>query len=156
MRPTTKKPPRAATIGKRDLRAQFAALPYRIDDGMTEILLITSRDTARWILPKGWPMAGKTPAEAATAEAWEEAGATGRMHDVCLGHYSYRKVFSEQDDLACIVAVFPLQVEKLADSFPESGQRRRQWFSPKKAASLVDEPELKRILKRFTPEGLAH
>ena len=85
--------------GKRDVRSQFAALCYRVKDGKTRVLLVTSRGTGRWIIPKGWPMDGKTPAETAAQEAWEEAGVTGKVQDMCLGLFSYRKTMEDDDDL---------------------------------------------------------
>ncbi|MEL7345614.1 MAG: NUDIX hydrolase, partial [Pseudomonadota bacterium] len=73
------------------MRTQFGALCWRIKNGETRILLVTSRRTKRWILPKGWPLHGATPAKAATREAWEEAGARGKARPICLGIYSYLK-----------------------------------------------------------------
>ena len=57
---------------KSDVRTQFAALCYRIKRGKVQVLLVTSRRTKRWIVPKGWPMEGRTPADSAAQEAWEE------------------------------------------------------------------------------------
>ncbi len=76
---------------KRDVRTQFAGLCYRMVGGKPEILLITSHRSGRWILPKGWPIDGKTPAEGAMTEAWEEAGVIGKVSPKCLGLYSYHK-----------------------------------------------------------------
>lgn len=136
---------------KREIRSQFGALCYRMNKGKPEVLLITSRTRKRWIIPKGWPTNGKSPAQAAAQEAWEEAGVTGVTSEVCLGHYSYVKQMSRSEDLSCLVAVFPLKVKKLAKAFPERNERDRQWISPKKAAKLVAEPELRAILRRFDP-----
>nr|WP_289069582.1 NUDIX hydrolase [uncultured Aliiroseovarius sp.] len=138
---------------KRSVRTQFGALPFRIKNGKVEILLITSRGTGRWIIPKGWPMDGETPAGSAATEAFEEAGVEGTIsHDV-LGFYSYTKNHDGQR-LPCVVAVFPLKVKKQLKSFPEKGQRRRKWVSQKKAAQLVWEPELRRIIKGFDRSAL--
>ncbi|RMH48287.1 MAG: NUDIX domain-containing protein [Alphaproteobacteria bacterium] len=145
---------------RKETRSQFAALPYRVrDDGEVEVLLVTSRGTRRWILPKGWPMRGLTPAETALQEAWEEAGVRGRATDHCLGFYSYEKWFSPKSQVPCVVSVFPVEVEELADDFPEKGERKRKWFTRKKAAQKVDEAELRSIIKSFNPEllkGSAH
>lgn len=135
---------------KTDMRTQFAALPWRMSDGKPQILLITSRDTGRWILPKGWPMQGETPADAAATEAWEEAGVKGRVAPACIGIYSYDKAM-EEGSLPVAVAVFPVEVEKLAKRYPEAGDRRRRWFSRRKAAEKVAEPELRAILETFDP-----
>jgi 8-oxo-dGTP pyrophosphatase MutT (NUDIX family) len=136
---------------KWDVRSQFAALCYRLRGDKVRVLLITSRKTGRWIVPKGWPTEGKTPAECAAIEAWEEAGVTGRSIDVCLGLFAYRKQFDDADDLPCIAMVYPLHVRKIADGFPEAAERKRKWVSRRKAAKMVSEPELARILRDFDP-----
>lgn len=134
---------------KSDVRSQFAALCYRIERGKPEILLVTTRGSGRWIAPKGWPMDGKTPAESAAQEAWEEAGVVGEAHDQCLGLYSYNKTMGRGVGLPCVAMVYPVLVKTLGSDFPEKGQRQRKWFSPKKAAARVQEPELARILRDF-------
>lgn len=139
---------------KRDVRTQFAALCYRIVHDKPEILLITSRGRKRWILPKGWPERGLTPAEGAMREAWEEAGVRGRAFDICLGVYSYYKLNPNAPKTPCLALVYPVRVKSLADEFPEAGQRSRQWVRPKRAATMVAEPELKEILKTFDPKVL--
>lgn len=139
---------------KRDLRTQFAALVYRIKDGDMQILLITSRGTGRWIIPKGWPMLGMRPAQAAAQEAWEEAGVKGNVTDQCIGLYSYYKTGTKRGTLPCLVNVYPVHARRLKKKYPEAGERRRKWFSPKKAAKLVKEPELSKLIKSFNPDNL--
>ena len=134
---------------KSDVRTQFAALCYRLRKGKPEILMITSRASRRWIIPKGWPMDGKTPAQSAMTEAWEEAGVIGKPIDLCLGLYSYRKWMGPKQFLPCVALVYPVKVKSLADDFPEKGQRKRKWMRPKKAAERVSEPELAQILRNF-------
>jgi 8-oxo-dGTP pyrophosphatase MutT (NUDIX family) len=136
---------------QREVRTQFGALCYRRKGGRTEVLLITSRETGRWVLPKGWPMAGLTPSEAARREAWEEAGVHGRMGTRCLGIYSYSKVLTATEAQPCAVAVFPLKVLRLDSDFPERRQRRRKWFALDAAAEKVEEPELSVLLRGFDP-----
>ena len=136
---------------KSEVRSQFAALCYRGHGKKVQVLLITSRGTKRWIVPKGWPMDGRTPAESAAQEAWEEAGVRGRPDGRCLGIYSFNKETEDQGILSCLAMVFAVKVDSLADAFPESGQRKRKWMSRAKAASLIEEPELARILKDFDP-----
>lgn len=140
---------------KSDVRSQFGALCYRVVKGQVQILLITSRRSRRWIAPKGWPMDSLTPAAAAAQEAWEEAGVKGRVHDGCLGIYSYVKEMPKDELLPVIVMVFPIRVKSLAADFPEKGQRQRRWFSQRKAARRVAEPELARIIRDFNPRKLA-
>ena len=144
-------PMRLRAARKQDPRTQFAALPYHRRKGQVQVLLITSLDTDRWILPKGWPMDGCTPAATAAQEAWEEAGIRGVVSEACLGFYSYTKTLPEGGTIPCIAAIFPLEVQDLADDFPEAGQRRRKWFTPAKAASRISEPDLKKILRNFDP-----
>ena len=135
-------------------RTQYAALCYRVTKGRPEVLLITSRDTGRWVIPKGWPMPGKTGAEAAAQEAYEEAGAEGDCPDHCIGIYSYAKVIGPEIEHPCVVAVYPLKVRHLKSRFPERGQRVVKWFSPKKAAGKVNEPDLAQLLITFDPNEI--
>lgn len=142
---------RLGAARKQDPRTQFAALPYRRHKNEVQILLVTSLDSERWILPKGWPMDGHTPAATAAQEAWEEAGIRGIVSEACLGFFSYAKTLSDDQPTPCIAAVFPLEVQDLADDFPEAGRRKRKWFTREKAASRISEPDLKKILRNFDP-----
>jgi 8-oxo-dGTP pyrophosphatase MutT (NUDIX family) len=135
-------------------RSQVAALCFRVAHGRTEVLLVTSRDTGRWVLPKGWPMKGRTPAGAAAREAFEEAGVLGRIAEAPLGSYGYGKVMPDGSTLPCRVEVFPLAVRRLVDDYPERRQRVRKWMTPRKAAARVAEPELADLLERFRAEDL--
>ena len=137
---------------KRGLRTQFGALCYRIQKDKVQVLMITSRNRKRWILPKGWPVDNATPAEAAAAEAFEEAGVEGKIFSNCLGIYSYNKEV-EGDDLPLVVALYPLKVKRLHAIYPERGQRRRRWMSQKRAAASVDNPELSQLIKSFDPKS---
>lgn len=145
-------PIRLAAARKRSVRTQFGALCYRTSRGKVEILLVTSRGTGRWILPKGWPMDGTTPAASAQIEAYEEAGALGKVKNTCLGIYSYSKGFKEKDSLPCVVAIFPMKVKKLLKDYPECFERKRKWFSQSKAADKVTERELAQIIRNFDPK----
>lgn len=139
---------------KQDVRTQFGALCWRRNKSDIQVLLVTTRRTRRWVIPKGWPMGGETPAGAAAVEAFEEGGVKGVMSDNCLGIFTYNKEMEESDDLPCVVAVFPMRVTQQIADWPEASERKRQWLSPKKAASRVHEPELKRILREFDPRNL--
>ncbi len=136
---------------KGEVRTQFAALCYRVKKGKVQVLLITSRGSRRWIVPKGWPMEGKTPADSALQEAWEEAGVHGKAQSNCLGVYSYAKTVEDADGLPCIAMLYPVKVKSLAKKYPEKHQRRRRWLSRKKAAAKVAEPELRRMILDFDP-----
>jgi len=99
-------------------------------------------------------MDGKTPAQSATQEAWEEAGVRGQSDGRCLGVYSYVKDLDGVPDVPCIAMVYAVEVSELSERFPEAGQRERKWVSRKKAAQMVDEPELARIIRDFDPRVL--
>jgi 8-oxo-dGTP pyrophosphatase MutT (NUDIX family) len=147
-------PLRLQVSHKSDVRTQFAALCYRMVKDKTQILLVTSRGSGRWIVPKGWPMDGVTPARAAMTEAWEEAGVEGQAIDICLGMFSYAKVLGPETLLPCVAMVYPVRVRELDADYPEAGLRQRKWFSQKKAAKAVQEPELAQIIKSFDPRKL--
>jgi len=136
---------RLSDLGKRDMRAQFAALCWRQRDDKIEVLLITSRDSGRWVIPKGWPMQGKAPQQAAGIEALEEAGVRGIVSERAVGVFTYLKEMAD-GVLPVLVAVFPLAVSKVLGDWPEKGERTRQWMTLKKAARTVSDPELARIL----------
>jgi 8-oxo-dGTP pyrophosphatase MutT (NUDIX family) len=133
---------------------QFAALPYRIRKGAPQILMITSRGTQQWIIPKGWPMEGFKPHKAAAQEAWEEAGILGKIDKHSVGQFRYRKTRGPLRGQKIRVMAFALQVDKLAKHFPEAGQRRRKWMSPKKAAKHIRIPELAKLVRDFDPKPL--
>ena len=131
------------------IRQQVGALPYRtIDKGKVELLLITSRDTGRWLIPKGWPMRKKKPHEVARQEAWEEAGVRGRVRKKAWGHYTYMKKLDDGELVPAIVHVHLLDVAQMEDDFPERHQRRLAWFRPSIAASAVEEPELRGLITK--------
>ena len=138
---------------KSDVRSQFAALCFRVKRNKAEVLLVTARGSGRWILPKGWPIDGMTPAGSAAQEAWEEAGVRGKAYDRCLGLYSYSKSIAGAG-LPIMVMIYPVRVREVASDYPEAGQRTRKWFGARKAAKKVLEPELARILKDFDPDLL--
>ncbi len=136
----------------REPRAQFAALPWRRDaTGGVEVLLITSRETRRWVIPKGWPIKGKSSSKSAAQEAFEEAGVTGKLRKRPVGSYAYDKRLKNGRLQHVRVAVFGLQVEAEVDAFPEAGQREKRWVDLIEAAKLVDEPELMVVLATFKP-----
>lgn len=141
------------SAAKTDLRTQFAALCYRVKKDKVQVCLVTSRRTGRWIVPKGWPMNGETPMDAAATEAYEEAGVRGKVHARPVGVFSYYKVRSE-DELPCIAVVYPLKVKKVLARWPERKERDRKWVSRKRAAGLVQDPELSALIEAFDPDNL--
>ena len=122
---------------------QSAVIPFRRDKkGKLRVLLITTRKSRRWIVPKGIVEPGMTPAASAAKEAYEEAGVQGRVSKKKLGTYHYEKWGG-----TCKVKVYLLEVTKVLGKWPESSSRTREWVSAKKAATLVNEPGLRRLLK---------
>ncbi|WP_366938903.1 NUDIX hydrolase [uncultured Paracoccus sp.] len=136
-------------MGRRPPALQVGAVCRCLKTG--DVLLITSRGTGRWVIPKGWPMEGKTLPAAAATEAWEEAGVEGRMLDAELGRYHYDKEQDRGYSVPVEVRVFLMEVESLGTSFPESKQRKRRWFAPADAARMVAEPGLREILLALPP-----
>lgn len=133
-------------------RRQVAALCWRKYKGRKEVLLITSRDTGRWVVPKGWPIEGLSAAQAALQEAWEEAGVRADAEKARLvGRFSYVKGMDDGRFMPVEADLFKVRLREaeLHDRFPEARERRRVWVSPRKAAKLVDEPDLQDILRRF-------
>ena len=134
---------------RRPAREQYAALCYRLTGGVVEVLLITSRDTGRWVIPKGWPMDGKSAPAAAAREAYEEAGVKGAVGETAVGTYRYLKGLPHGLKLDCRVRVFPLAVDIVCDDFPEKDERHAEWVDCAEAASRVHEPGLKTLLLAF-------
>jgi 8-oxo-dGTP pyrophosphatase MutT (NUDIX family) len=130
-------------------RLQVAALPWREAGHGVQIMLITSRDTGRWVLPKGWPEAKEPLCEAAAREAGEEAGLRGAVSHFEAGRYTYCKVLASGEEVPCEVLVFPLKVARVADRWKEKRTRTRKWVSSAEAAGMVNEPDLCEIISRF-------
>jgi 8-oxo-dGTP pyrophosphatase MutT (NUDIX family) len=141
--------------GDNGAQQQYAALPWRRRaDAAIEIMLLTSRDTGRWVIPKGWPVRGLSPAQSAAQEAREEGGLVGRVAERSVGRYHYNKRLSDGSSVVCAVEVFALEVDKQLRSWPERNERRTQWFALQDAAGAVDEQELAALI-RALPEKLA-
>ena len=128
---------------------QYAALPFRIEARQVQILLITSRGTKRWVIPKGWPMRDLKPQEAAAVEAAEEAGIVGEVDDRPVGSYRYEKVLKGKKTAAIQVIVFPFEVQSQAEDWKEQHQRQSAWFPYQKAATQVAEPALRHLIRDF-------
>ncbi len=145
--------PRAkkAVKAKHAVRVQYGALPYRFTkSGAPEILLVTSRQTKRWIIPKGWPIKGLKSAKSAAREAYEEAGVRGSIKMKSIGIFSYEKRLDEDGiTIPCDVRVFPLLVKRQSKTWPESEQRVAQWLEPAVALSLIKEKSLRSLISSF-------
>jgi 8-oxo-dGTP pyrophosphatase MutT (NUDIX family) len=126
-------------------------LPYRFTPTATlEILIVTTRQSRRWIVPKGWPIKRLTPSKSAAREAFEEAGVRGKISARAVGVFRYKKTAVENGaDPDYEVTIFPLLVRRQSATWPEFGQRVVQWVDPEKAISLIRDPELKAIVEKF-------
>ena len=131
-------------------RRQIAALPFRrTAAGGIEVLLITSRETGRFIIPKGWPMKRLSDPDAAAREAFEEAGVVGKVRRKPIGDYFYWKRLERTFEFVK-VEVYALEVCEQREDWPEKQSRRCGWLSPKDAATTVDEPRLITLIQSFT------
>jgi 8-oxo-dGTP pyrophosphatase MutT (NUDIX family) len=121
---------------------QSGVIPFRLEKGKIEILLITSRRRKRWVIPKGIIEPDLTPQESAQKEAYEEAGISGKIYEEAIGQYTYNKWGG-----TCTVKVFLLEAEEIFDDWPECYFRTREWMSVEEAAKRVDEVKLKEIIR---------
>ena len=133
------------------LKTQFAVLPWRLDvDGELQFLLMSSRETRRWVIPKGWPMKGLAPGMAVQREAYEEAGVEGYAAIRPAGTFRYMKRRRSGREVLVEVEVYGLQVTIEHDEWPEMHEREKLWTSRERAEVLVDEPGLKALISAFT------
>jgi 8-oxo-dGTP pyrophosphatase MutT (NUDIX family) len=136
---------------KSSRQVQYAALPYRAKGkSQVEIMLVTSRGTRRWIIPKGWPKRGMPPYDTAAKEAFEEAGVIGKVSKRPIGSYPYDKILREGNKTSCRVQVFALRVARQHKRWPEKRERQVRWYPPAEAARFVRDPHLRRIIRKFT------
>lgn len=130
-------------------RHQVAALPMRVGpSGRKQILLITSRERKRWIIPKGWPMKGKPDWEAAAIEAFEEAGVSGKIEEFPFGSYEYEKINRAGIGKILTVQVYILNVEEREKNWPEKDQRVSLWYDFDETLIVLDEPGLAQLIAR--------
>jgi 8-oxo-dGTP pyrophosphatase MutT (NUDIX family) len=114
------------------------------------VLLVTTRRSRRWIIPKGWPIKGLKPPKSAAREAFEEAGVRGRVSAKAVGRFTYQKVLDESGvEATCEVTVYPLLVERQSVTWPEFGQRITQWVEPGEAVAMIKESDLKQLVAAF-------
>ena len=132
-------------------RLQYGALPYRFrPDGSIEVLLVTTRRTRRWIIPKGWKIKGKKPAKSAAQEAFEEAGVRGSVSEKPIGSFVYDKwLDGDAVAAACEVRVFSLMVKRQEEIWRERQEREARWVTPDTALQLVEDTGLKDLIEAF-------
>jgi 8-oxo-dGTP pyrophosphatase MutT (NUDIX family) len=134
----------AATVQR--TRLQYGAIPYRRAKDGIEIMLITSRSTRRWIVPKGWPLARMPSRDVARLEALEEAGLEGTIGKRRFGSFHYHKRLNDGSVVLCRVDAYAFEVARELDHWLERSERKRRWFDAKRAIKLVREPELKALI----------
>ena len=135
----------------RSRHIQYGALPYRIaETGSLEFLLITTRQTKQWMIPKGWPVKGLKPAKSAAREAYEEAGIRGAISEKPIGAFSYQKRLEESGfSVPCEVRVFAMSVKRQLKSWPEAYERDSRWFEPTNALSALKDEGLRGLIVSF-------
>ena len=143
--------------GDRAIRVQYGALPYRYAaTNSLEVLLITTRQTRRWIIPKGWPTKGLKPPKSAAREAYEEAGIRGTVGIKSIGVFSYEKCLDANGvTVPCEVRVFPMIVKRQLDTWPEANEREARWFESSKALSTIEESGLRQLIESFAQRMIA-
>jgi 8-oxo-dGTP pyrophosphatase MutT (NUDIX family) len=138
-----------------EVARQIAALPVRRGtEGSFLVLLVTSRETGRWVIPKGWPWPDREEWASAAEEAWEEAGVLGKADQVSIGSYRYRKR-QPLGTMLVDVTVYRLEVTEQLAIWPECEERQRSWFGPTEAAAVVAEPGLQELIRRLASESTA-
>ena len=136
-------------------RSQVAAIPTRWSfQGTLQVLLVTSRETRRWVIPKGWPWSDLADHLAAAEEAWEEAGVRGQVRERSIGKFTYEKR-RDNKIIPIEVAVYVLAVTEISETWPEAHERKRAWFEIPDAADAITEPDLREIILtlRASPNG---
>ncbi|WP_370932026.1 NUDIX hydrolase [Bartonella sp. DGB1] len=129
---------------------QVGAIAYKYINNKYEILLVTSKTSKRWIIPKGWPQKNKNLSESALQETIEEAGATGNITQIPVGHYYYEKLSrSKQKSKKIRLDVFGLEVTEIYQDWQERYQRCRQWFTADEAVLIIEQPELAQLVSDF-------
>ena len=129
---------------------QAGVIAYRVLDGKVQVLLMTSRDTGRWIIPKGNINGRSTPSKAAEKEAYEEAGVRGTItSSIPLGIYTYSKKLESGEARAAAVEVYLLRIKEQLKKWPEKGERKLSWLTIEKAVGLVEEPGVVPLLRRL-------
>jgi phosphohistidine phosphatase len=127
---------------------QSSVVPYRMQDGKPEILVVMSSKRKHWVIPKGISEPSLTLQASAAKEALEEAGVEGEVSDKPIGSYTYEKWGAE-----CTVQVYPMRVSReLSDDEWEERHRGREWLSPKQAMKRIKQPELKPMIKSLAKQ----
>ena len=129
---------------------QVAAIPYQIDSaGQLRVLLVTSKRSRRWVLPKGKAARRLPPYAAAAREAFEEAGVLGTSERLPIGRYRQRKRQVGDQASEILVEAYGLAVSAELTSWPERRVRQRSWMTIAEAIESVDDADLRGIIRLF-------
>jgi 8-oxo-dGTP pyrophosphatase MutT (NUDIX family) len=141
---------RCAQAGRPPVVMQYGALPYRVTaSGSLELLLVTTRQSNRWIVPKGHRIKGLTPAQCAAREAFEEAGVRGAVEKKPIGAFRFVKTVDDALGVMCEVRIFPLKVKRELPNWPEAPERTPRWFEPSAALAVVNDSGLRTPISRL-------
>jgi 8-oxo-dGTP pyrophosphatase MutT (NUDIX family) len=119
-------------------------IPYRINQGEIELLLITSIRKKNWIFPKGFISFNLSAFESAKKEAYEEAGVIGENETVELGSFETKK-----KNGVALIRVFSMEVTKELKDYPEMNLRKRKWYSLNEAIEKINVEELKPFILKL-------
>ena len=133
-----------------DIPQQAGAIPWRWGSSGIEVLLITSSQGSRWIVPKGWIEEGCTSKETARQETYEEAGVEGILSVAPIGSLDFKR-----GDRVLRVELFTLEVTDVYAHWPEDYRRQRVWLDPREAALTASEPGLARLIRTLESQLLA-
>ena len=126
---------------------QSAIIPYRLEEGKLEILLITSIRKKKWIIPKGFIEFNLSAFESAKKEAFEEAGVIGTNETIELGSFTIEKYGGRTN-----IVVYSMEVEKFKDDYPEKNLRKRKWYRVDEAIETVSIPEVVKMIEILAVE----
>ena len=136
-------------IFNRPMKLQVGCICYKKEKKKLKILIITSRNSKRWIIPKGWIKKNLGSIRSAEAEAWEEAGVKGKCYKNTIGFYTYQKIGKNGKGRRCTVKVFALKVREQLNDFPEKNFRTLRWITPEKSHKFIENKELVQVLENF-------
>ena len=126
---------------------QSAIIPYRLEEGKLEILLITSIRKKKWIIPKGFIEFNLSAFESAKKEAFEEAGVIGTNETIELGSFTIKKYGGSTN-----IVVYSMEVEKFKDDYPEKNLRKRKWYTVEEAIETISIPEVVKMIETLAVE----
>jgi 8-oxo-dGTP pyrophosphatase MutT (NUDIX family) len=135
-------------------RLQSGALAYRVKrHGKVRVLLVRTRRSKRWSIPKGELKPALSMPENAANEAFEEAGVRGEVATASSGMYRTTKR-AWYGDAIVEIWVYLLRVSKQLKQFPEKGQREAKWVSCGDAAKMLQEPMLADLCRTLRRQAL--